>query len=87
MYYNKLPDSAEFWQPVCYEVSYRLAEGLAMLIEQLYWKTVWNRAVRNQDQGIRHRMPSREEQEAFQNRLAKLANARFIMYAQQRFAS
>jgi hypothetical protein len=51
-----------------------------MPIEQLYWKTIWNRAVRNQDQGIGHRMPSREEQEAFQSRLAKLANARFITY-------
>lgn len=51
-----------------------------MPIEQLYWKTIWNRAVRNQDQGIGHRMPSLEEQEAFQNRLAKLANARFITY-------
>jgi hypothetical protein len=29
-----------------------------MPIEQLYWKTIWNRAVRNQDQGIGHRMPS-----------------------------
>ncbi len=58
-----------------------------MPIEQLYWKTVWNRSVRDQDQSIRHRLPSREEREAFQNRLAKLANARFIMYAQQRFAS
>ena len=58
-----------------------------MPIEQLYWKTVWNRSVRDQDQSIRHRMPSLEEREAFQNRLAKLANARFIMYAQQHFAS
>lgn len=51
-----------------------------MPIEQLYWKTIWNRAVRNQDQGIGHWIPSLEEQEAFQNRLAKLANARFITY-------
>ena len=58
-----------------------------MPIEQLYWKTIWNRAVRNQDQGIGHRVPSLEEQEAFQNRLAKLANARFIMYPQQHFAA
>jgi hypothetical protein len=32
-------------------------------------------------------MPSREEREAFQNRLAKLANARFIICAQQHFVS
>ncbi len=58
-----------------------------MPIEQLYWKAAWNRAVRDQDQSIRHRMPSREEREAFQNRLAKLANARFIICAQQHFVS
>ena len=68
-------------------VSHRLTEDPAMPIEQLYWKTIWNRAVQHQDRGIRQRVPSREEQEAFQSRLAKLANSRFITYAQQHFAS
>ncbi len=57
-----------------------------MSIEQIYWKAVWSRAVQHQDRGIRHREPSREEQAAFQSRLAKLANARLINYAQQHFA-
>ena len=57
-----------------------------MLIEQLYWKTVWNRAAHIVDSSIHHQQPGITEQTAFEQRLAKLAHAQFVTYRCQPLA-
>ncbi len=56
-----------------------------MLIEQLYWKAIWNCTIQKMDNDIRHLTPSMEEQQAFKSRLTKLAKAQFINYGHPHF--
>ena len=51
-----------------------------MMIEQLDWKTVWDRTIRRMDPNVRHRASSAEKRAAFQCRLTKLSNVRFVNY-------
>ncbi|MCP5159204.1 MAG: hypothetical protein H6975_07240 [Gammaproteobacteria bacterium] len=57
-----------------------------MLIEQLYWKTLWSRTVRSVESSTRYQGPSAQEYAAFQRCRAKRANAQFITYARSSFA-
>ena len=51
-----------------------------MLIQMLYWQTLWTRSVATGEANNSHKANSQEEQAAFTRRLAKFSQMRFVRY-------
>ena len=52
-----------------------------MLINQMYWQSIWAECVSGIKHTPRHKLHTREEEQVFLRRLEKLRHSSFLRYA------